>query len=268
MFNWFKSKIELKKSTDIMSSTHIKKGLKIGSEIIVPNNFQCLIFYKGKCFNTLTEGKYKMDNKIFAELINAQQKLKFKTKYVKLVCHYITLLNQKLVFKFKKQQFEVDFNIAEPIKFASLMLLHTYKVDNDYTLNMLISMFSELLLYIKGDYKKISPSSLESYGIAINSFAPINNKPSIFSKTPKSPINPNTEATQTDTNNQIRQDLSSNISDNSLKQTTENNNNNNNNTQTSSLAENKNTKLHICPNCNNSTKFNTTYCLRCGHKMQ
>ena len=146
MFNWFKSKVELKKHTDIMSSTHIKKGLKIGSDIIVGNNFECLVFYKGKCFNTLTEGKYKLDKKTFPELINAQQKFKFKTKYIKMVCHYINLLNQKLQLKFKKQQFEVDFNINDSFKFACLMLLHSYKVDNDYTLNMLNSMFYELLM--------------------------------------------------------------------------------------------------------------------------
>ena len=44
MFNFFKSKVELKKETSIVSSYHSKKGLKLGSEIIVPPNFELLVF--------------------------------------------------------------------------------------------------------------------------------------------------------------------------------------------------------------------------------
>ncbi|MBO5910532.1 MAG: hypothetical protein J6Q15_03385, partial [Clostridia bacterium] len=95
MFNWFKSKVELKKETSIMSSFYTKKGLKLGSEISVPNNFQCLIFHNDKCYNTLESGKYKMDKKTFNDLIERQQRRK-SNKYIKCVCHYVNLSPQKI----------------------------------------------------------------------------------------------------------------------------------------------------------------------------
>ncbi len=273
MFNWFKSKVELKKCSDIMSSSHIKKGLKIGSEIIVPNNFECLIFHKGKCFNSLTDGKYTMDNKTFAELINVQQKLKFKTKYIKLVCHYINLGNQKLVVKFKKQQFEIDFNINNSSKFASLILLHTFKVDNDYVLCMLKNVFHELVAYVKGDYKKITNSSLKDYGIVINNFSPLNNKTSILGSTKKT-IQSTFDKTQCDHEQQktevevLKQADTLSANNNIVQQNPNNNQITMQSNDTGSTAEKPQSSYHICPKCNNTTKFNTTYCLRCGHKMQ
>ena len=254
MFNLFKKKIELKKDTDIMSSVNYTNGLKLGSEIIIPENFECLIFNKGKCYHTLNSGKYKVEQKILPDLISSQQKLKIKLKYVRCVCHYINKSNQKLEIKFKKQPFEISFAIKNSIKFAELILLYSYKVDNEYVLNTLADVFFELLSYNKGNYQQINSTNLEDYGIIINSFTPLTKSNSIFkSKTlKKEPIVENIPPQQKIDNTPTV--LKETINDNKSESTTSN------------LHTER--SINRCPKCNNVAKFKTTYCLRCGHKLE
>ena len=272
MFNWFKSKIELKNSASIMCSSHNKKGLKLGSEIIVPSNFECLIFHKGKCFNTLSEGKYKMDKKTFAELIEYQQRRKFKVKYIKCICHYVNISTQKLEIKFKKQKFIVDFVIAEPIKFANLALLYTCKVDDDYTLNILNDVFYELLTHVKGDYKQINQSSLNDYGINIASFAPQGTKASIFNtsstQNDKNADNISASNAQTETAETSLEQQNSDINKTSLHESDLDTTAKEKTSPEASSTPKPQQTFPACPKCNNVAKFNTTYCLRCGHKLQ
>jgi hypothetical protein len=261
MFNWFKSKVELKKDTSIMSSFHNKKGLKIGSEIVVPNNFECLIFHKGKCYNTLKSGKYKMDNTLFKDLIE-HQKQKSKKKYVKCVCHYINLSSQKFELKFKKQIYVIEFKIDNPSIFTPLALLYTYKVDNEYILNTLNDIFYELLLHHKGDYKQIKNDSLKDYGIKITTFIPNNNNKSIFnnendtkSNNTSSILCNNNSSSQEQETNEIQETSSTKTKIETSQQ------------DTKSTPSNNQPTLPTCPKCNNIAKFNTTYCLRCGYKL-
>ncbi|MFQ6723898.1 MAG: hypothetical protein ACLRFE_01005 [Clostridia bacterium] len=258
MFNWFKSKIELKKDTSIMSSTHQKKGVKLDSEIIVPNNFEALIFYHGKLFYTLTSGKHKINNQSFEKLINIQKKHKSKFKYVKFVCHYVNLSIQEFNIKYKKQKYTIKFRIDNSIKFSELILLHTYKVDNNYVIQMLNDMFIELLIYLKADLQQISENSLIEYGIKIDTFTQTSKTNSIFSSCNNINNNPvindiKNKDLSTHTNNQkLQEDVKSPILENN------------------SMHENetKHNSKNTCSNCGNITKFSTTYCLKCGHKLQ
>lgn len=249
MFNLFKKKIELKNEKCIMSTVNNKKSFKIGSEIIVPDNFECLIYHKGKLYNTLTCGKHKLDKSTFATLIDTQQTAKFKNKYIKFISHYISISKQELVIKFKRQKFAINFHVDNSPKFAELMLLYTYKVDNDYAVSYLLDIFKELLIFHKGNYKSISNNSLTKYGIMIDSFLPISGKSSIFqnSSTNQATIN----NTTLENNN-----LTTNTNNTSPSQATIN--------PTPNLNQ---IKFPTCPKCGNSVKFKTTYCLRCGYKL-
>ncbi len=266
MFNLFKSKIELKKDNVIMSSIYLKSGTKLGSEIVVPKNFEVLVFHKDKLFHTLSSGKYKFEKKDFNKLIEYQQRKKPKLKHIKCVFHYINTTDQTLKIKFKKQYYIVTFNISNINNFVSLMLLHTYKVDNDYTINLLSEIFHELLTYNKGVYTNISSRPLNEYGINIISFLPENKKSSIFTM-PISKNNNTDNIKELENTNQNLEDVEN--SDNEIINDTSINNTTNENTNTQETVENVNTdEDKTCPNCKYISKFSTTYCLRCGNKLK
>ena len=254
MFNWFKNKVELKNDNSIMSSFYNKRGLKLGSELIVPTNFKALIYYNEKLYYTLNAGKHKVDISNMANLINAHKTRK-KVKNVKLVCHYINTSPQTLELNVKKQKYLVNFCIDNIEKFAEFMLLYSYKVDNDYVFCNLHDMFCELLAHNNGNCNNINKTSLINYGIIIESFANANQKASIFNQ-------------QNDINNQIQQPTGQETAQPiSQSQTNTPPQHENTDAQASNKSEVVN-NTQICPNCKNISKFNTAYCLKCGHKLQ
>ena len=265
MFKLFKKKVELKKENSIMHSFYTSKGVKLGIEIDVPDHFEMLVMHKGMLFNTLTSGKYKLDNKTFSELISSQKNRKTKQKYIKAVFHYINLSAQKLKIKFKKQYYCVDFLITDTAKFTDLMLLHTFKVDNEYSFNLLCEIFHELLLYNNGNYKNINEKSLDKFGISISSILPENNKSSIFN---------NKSTSQQSITSSQRKALDKNAENNNIKTSNENNKPTETITNKESLTTQNyqnqisQTQFPQCPNCGNIAKFNTIYCLKCGYKLK
>lgn len=258
MFNWFKKKVEIQNEDSIMSSTYIKHGIKVGSEIVVPNNFKCLIFNNGKYYLGLENGKHKISNDKFESLILAQSKTKRK-KHVKMVCHYINLAPQTLIINYKKQKYVVNFNISDTIDFANLLLLYAFKVDNDYTVNTLNDVFVEALNWLKGDYDKIDAEFFNDYGLTITSFKPENKKDSIFNNRDDLLINNHSQEKKTSTIN------SSSTTPTPVQVTTETITENK---PEPTQADTSKTQFPECPKCKNVTKFNTTYCLRCGYKLE
>ena len=255
MFNWFNKKVELKNTNSIMSSTYIKKGIKVGSEIIVPPNFKCLIFNNGKYFLGLDSGKHKVSNDKFESLILSQSKTKRK-KHIKMVCHYINLSTQTLTIKYKKQNYTVKFKICDTLDFANLLLLYTFKVDDSYTSNTLIDVFTEVLSWLNGDHTKIDAEFLKNYGIYIESFIQDNKKTSLFDNTKDLLIH--TSSNKQENNNQVSQ-----------TSTTTQSNKPNLETNSGGTAEQiPKIEFPQCPKCKNITKFNTTYCVRCGYKLE
>lgn len=257
MFNWFKKKVEIKNEQSIMSSTYVKRGIKIGSSIVVPSNFKCLIFNNGKFYFGLESGSHKISNDKFDSLIVDQSKTKRK-KHVKMVCHYINLSPQSITIKYKKQNYVVKFNISDTLNFSNLMLLYTFKVDSDYTLNTLSDIFVEGLAWLNGDYSKINTDFFENYGITISSFKPENQKDLIFGDKKDLLLQNQPEEQITTASNPTVAPLS-----NTQKSEIENIDNTKNTPTESPKAQSIE-----CPKCKNITKFNTTYCLRCGYKLE
>ena len=261
MFNWFKSKIELKDKGNIASSFHVAKGIKIGSEIMVPDNFECLIFYNEKYYFSLKNGKNKVDNNSFSPLIHKQNK-KGKLKNIKCVVHYVSKLEHNLKFKAKKKIFSVNFKISDSKKFLSLLLLYNFKINNEYTNAVLLDVFKELLSFNNYNSTQITPESLQTFGIQIINFCEQTSKKSIFKNTNQSTI-----IEQND--NEISQNTSV---DN--KEIAENNINETSNLIPSqqNVQENElrleTSQFPTCPKCKSIAKFNTTYCLRCGYKLE
>ena len=258
MFNWFKSKVELKNDKSIMSSFYSKGGVKLGSELVVPQNFKALIYYNEKLYYTLDAGKHKVDNANMASLVDAHKKTKKKLKNIKLVCHYINTTKQNMELTLKKKTYTIDFYIDNVNKFADLMLLYSYKVDNDYVYHTLYGMFIELLTYHSYDYKKINKTSLIDYGIVIESFVLDGKKASIFN---------NQNNTHHENNAKIQQPIPQEIVQptDKTQPIIESNQSINNTENLHTTSDTKQT--HICPNCNNVSKFNTAYCLKCGYKL-
>ena len=252
MFNWFRKKIELKNNNAIANSIDYKHGIKLGSEISVPCEFECLIFSKGKYFTTLKDGKYKIDDKVLPKLIKAQQKNAKKPKAVKLVAHYISTRNHELQIIAKKQKYKIDFCIKSNLKFTELILTFNYKIDDTYVLNYLQEIFHELLLFNKFNCDKITNTALESYGIYINEFKPLNTKKSMFSSKNNAvieetslPVMP-VLGQSSNTKDEIEQSVEQKQSEPPTPSTT------------------PQAKLYTCPNCGQATKFKTTYCIKCG----
>jgi len=283
MFNWFKSKIELKNEKIIMSSLDNKKGVKMGSDIVVPEHFECLIYNNGKHYNTLQSGKYRIDKADFSALINAEQKLKNKLKHVKFVAHYVCINSQQITLKIKKQKYLVDFKISNTLKFAEFMLLYAYKVDNDYTVQTLNDMFVELFGYNKYNYKQIPQNALEDYGLTINNIS-LEGKVSILSTdTSKSLFDARDALLQSkmphtkDEQNDLKTDSNTSHKANNLSsiQSVSNENTNIGTTSSTKVANSSNTQstsstqnFSVCTKCGHSVKFKTTYCLRCGYKLE
>lgn len=265
MFNWFKSKVELKNEKCIMSSTDHKRGLKIGSEIIVPNNFECLIYNKSKLFNTLTAGKHALESVTFEKLIKHQQKNKSKLRRLKFVAHFVSLSAQQIEFRHKRSKYIVSFTITKSVDFAELMLLYAYKVDNAYVSSYLAEIFEELLIDSGCNESKIDGDALKDYGISIQSFKSSNPKTSVLS----TPILKNDDS-QSNKNPAIEhQSSSSTVSQKAVvelspavqesdKQVEQN----------SARTTTKPSGPPPCPKCGNVCKFKTTYCLKCGHKLE
>ena len=257
MFNWFRKKVELKNENSIMASSSFKRGIKIGSEIDVPQNFKCLIFNNGKYYFSLDSGKHKVTADKFERLIFAQSRTRRK-KHVRMICHYINLSPQSIIVKFKKEQYLVKFSINEPLAFANLILLYAYKVDHNYTLNTIHDVFAEALSWLNGDYSKFNTALFNGYGIQVESCLPKNKKQSIFnsndnllvSSNDLSASNPNVSTTS---NNQPQEPFEQERSSTPPPE----------DSKTMS-----NSQFNECPKCKNITKFNTTYCLRCGHKLE
>jgi len=265
MFNWFKSKVELKDEKSIMSSISNNNGIKLGSEIIVPNNFECLIYHHGKYFNTLTSGKHKLENPAFESLIKYQQKHKSKIKRVKFISHYISTAQQQVEFNLKKIKYNVSFIIDDKIKFAELMLLYAYKVTPAYTYEYIIDVFKELLIYCNYDCNQIKDSSLKDFGITIKSFTNNKNKTSTF-------FNDNTANFSSNSIKENTMSTDQDITQNPSTETTENKHTNidisTNNTSDNNSTTHNNVNMLQCTKCGNITKFATTYCLKCGNKLQ
>ena len=243
MFNWFKKKIELKNENSIMSSVCERRGTKLGSEVAVPNNFECLIYCKNKYYQTLSQGKYKIEKSLLPKLF-ANNKKK-SSKRIKIVLHYVNKSNHKLEIIVKKIKYEIGFIIDDCIKFCTLMLLYNYKVDNDYVKSYLREIFEELIKSYHCNIGEIPQTALFDYGIKIIDLSN-NKKSSIFDNSvnktsdsqPQDTITPLDKESETDSiNDSIKEEPVSDIS------------------------------IKCCPKCKYPVKFDTKYCLRCGHQL-
>ncbi len=261
MFNWFKSKVELKNEKCIMSSADYKRGLKIGSEIIVPDNFECLIYNKGKLFNTLSTGKHVIEKYTFDKLIQRQQKNRSKIKRVGFVAHFVSLSTQQIEFTYKKSKYIVSFTVSDATQFADLMLLYAYKVDNHYVYSYLAEIFEELLIDCGCNEAQIAEDVLKDYGITIESFKSNTAKVSILHATSLSQTSPQKEK-------QVKPQEENPTSAPSAQPQTTPPPSASQEPQTSTRTTIKANTTPPCPRCGNVCKFKTTYCLKCGHKLE
>ena len=272
MFNWFKNKIELKSENCLMHSQYERKGFKVNANIVVPNNFECLIYYNSKHYETLKPGTYSI-NEVSKKILS---KIKKRVRRVKLIPHFISKINQNIEIVYKKNKYTIIFVVDDTIKFAEFILLYNFKTDNSYTTECINDMFCEVLNYYNNDYKSIPSNALANLGINIISISPKGGKVSIFN-TPAS-NQPQTSKQQLqhsdNTVNIVEYDSANSmekISDNQQSQQAistnvqeEHNDKTDDNVNNSTITHNHST----CPKCGNVVRFKTTYCLKCGYKLE
>lgn len=166
MFNLFKKKIELKTTKSIMDSIHEKSGVKIGTKIQIPKNYECLIYHNSKYYATLLEGEYEITQSLLPELFKKQNK-NLKKKRIKFIAHYINISPQKIEIKIKKNKYIINFIIMNSQNFAEFILLYTYKTDQQYSYYSLKSVFEECLKSFSIDNVDNINKHLNKLGIKI-----------------------------------------------------------------------------------------------------
>lgn len=259
MFNWFKNKIELKDTKCIISSISLKNGVKSGSEILVPDKFDCLIYTKNRYAYSLSSGKYKMEETHYPKLVG---KSKPRHKKIKFIAYYVSSETQHITIRHKKTLYDVLFKICDKLLFTEFLLIHNYKITNAYAINYLAEVFYEVLAYNKFNYTNIS-SPLAKYGIEIIKFDIQNKKSSIFNNPKKSQIYNSSE------NKKNLSEIKPKENENNLNDV------NTQSTNDNTLQEHKSkssqtsgaNNFYICKNCGNKTKFSTTYCIKCGASL-
>ncbi len=245
MFNFFKKKVELKNTNVLMDSVCHSKGLKVDSEITVPNNFECLIYYNSKYYTTLQSGKHKINATLLPNLFEKQSKKFKKHKKISLIAHFINTSKQKLKISYKKQVFVTEFQISNTINFAEWILLYTYQTDNTYTYSCVKDLLCELLARFS-TVEQINKISTH-FGVELKYLEKENTKSSIF--------NENNTTSIFDAPKQQSSTLE--YVDNSTPSTFDI-------PQPQPISKNSN---KICPNCKSVIKFTTLYCLNCGFKL-
>lgn len=280
MFNFFKKKVELKNTKVLMNSVYEKRGIKLDSEIAVPTNFECLIYYKSKYYSTLTSGKYQVNSSLVPTLFEKQAKQTKKRKRIKLVLHYINLSNQSIKFTYKKQKYVANIKVTNTQTFVEWMLLYNFKVDSSYAISNITDLLREILSRYN-DIKVINKISTK-FGITINSIEFETNKSSIFNESTSNANSNKSKQSIFNTNaiNEWNNNIDSSTSSTQFATTIQPNNAVTNNTTnqietdntTSTVAPNYQsnkveTKTNTCPNCKGILKFTTPYCIHCGFKL-
>ena len=253
MINIFKKKVELKNDKSLMHSHYEKKGLKLSSEIVVPDDFDCLIYHKGRLLTTVGSGSHKVDV-VARQLIDKHPTTKRKLKYIKIIPHFVSKSPQQLDVKVKNNIYSFEFCVGNSALFAEYVLLYAYKVDHNYTLECVYNCLAELISYVHGQHNRIQPAHLSSLGIKIIEVNAKSNKKSIFN-TFDGTISADKEM-QTNKIAEVKPEAI--ITSNQNQLTAEPN-------QPMPKQENA---APACPKCGNVTKFQAAYCLKCGHKLQ
>lgn len=249
MFSFLKQKIEIKPNIRLMHSIQ-NKSFKVGGEIIVPDNFVCLIFHNSKFYTELEAGSHVVERELCPKLFKKQFKAKGKNKRIALICHYINLTPKSLCFKHRHKEIFIDYELTSFKDFAEFILLYTYKTDDCYTEECLRD-------FVLSNIKILSNSNLE---ILNSIFSRIGIKLNNVKTTDILKVKPKDELDLLNTTNQSQQSYSHTQSNahspvDPIQPAPTN--------PTPSSQQG-----YTCPNCNAHIKFTTTYCIRCGYKLK
>lgn len=256
MFNLFKQKIDIKPSIGLMHSVQ-NKNFKVGGEIVVPENFVCLIYHHSKFYTCLDEGTHTVERDLCPKLFKKQFKSKGKNKRISLVCHYINVTPKPLKFKHKHEEISIEYELVSVRDFAEFVLLYCYKTDDGYTEECLRDF---ALSYIK----LLSNSNLE---ILNNEFGKIGIKIKNIAKTgdtKKSSNELDLLSVERETSADIDTAAKSINSPDQAPST-----HSKHESSVSNAAASLSQQVgYTCPNCGTKMRFSTTYCIRCGYKLK
>lgn len=251
MFNLFKQKIDIKPNIRLMYSVQ-NKSFKVGGEIIVPENFVCLIYHNSKFYTSLDAGTHVVENSLCPKLFNKQLfKSKGKNKRISLICHYINLTPKPLKFKYKHKEFCIDYELISFKDFAEFILLYSYKTDDAYTEECLRDFALSNIRILNNSNLEILNNIFSKIGLKLNSveiIAPLKIKPKdeldLLNSTVRSPVSKPSQpvATQAPKPSEVSSNLAQ---------------------QQPQISQGV-----TCPNCGIKIKFSTTYCIKCGYKLK
>lgn len=250
MFNIFKQKIDVKPNIRLMYSVQ-NKSFKVGGEIIVPENFVCLIYHNSKFYTSLEAETYTVEKSLCPKLFKKQFKAKGKNKRISLICHYINLSPKSIKFKHKHKEFCINYELTSFKDFAEFILLYSYKTDDVYTEECLRDFALSNIRILNNSNLEILNNIFCKIGLKLNSVEiidPLKIKPKdeldLLNSTthspvsnPAQPVQPEVAQTAKPSNSPDPQQPPSN-------------------------------QGVTCPNCGIKIKFSTTYCIRCGYKLK
>lgn len=278
MFNLFKKKVELKNTNTLMNSITTGKGLKINSEITVPTNFECLIYYNSKHYITLSSGKHTVNANLLPHLCEKQAKHISKSKRIKFIAHFINLSKQKLKIIIKKKQCLVEFKVINSLKFAEWILLYNYRTDNNYTSVCINDLFREIL--IRTSVIEQVNRIINKFGIAVtqleyehikSSFMEndlLDDKVSIFNDASTNILaNQNNITANSNINSGLKQESIVNQQNNPRTELIKKEQLSEGSFANDALNLSNQPAISQCPKCKTTIKFKTTYCLHCGYKL-
>lgn len=264
MFNLFKKKaIQSKDSSSFVESIINAQGAKLGTEINVSENYECLIYHNSKFYARLLSGKYKVETFLFPTLSQKQEKYIKSHKRIKFIAHFFSTKPHHLDVKIKNKIYGAEIQLKDCCKFAEFILLYKYRIDEKYALKYLAEIISELLL--KNNNHDVLNKKLGAIGVFCLNCEYIRQKHgSIFDNAQQFNVQTAIQpAPPIATIENIVQENKQAIPQASNSTTVET-------TSSSSLdaqAQSSNESNTTCPKCGYKRKFNETFCLNCGHKL-
>ena len=246
MFNLFKKKIELKNCSALMESVPCNDGIKVNTEINVPINYKCMLYYHSKCYLILDAGKYNINSALAQKLFEKQEKYVKQNKRVKVIFHYICLGEKDICVNIMKKSYIFKIMLTNIERFADFILLYNYKTDEEYT-NACIKDLLEFSIKTSPSTKDIASynTKFEPFGFKIVNINLKSNSSFNYMFDNKDTSSNGEQRLQNQLNTQViinRQLNTPNIKDNQQD-------------------------CNRCPKCNKEIKFRTTYCINCGYKL-
>lgn len=273
LFN-FNKKIKLKNTDEIMT-TLINKNVKLETKIEIPDNYVGLVYYHDYFQFSLPAGTHTMHKDSFYQIVKKNEKKNKASKKptFNFNIHYVSLNDMEMEIAYQKKNksrqkvncvLAIKFKIDQAETFAKEILATSYRTTTDRTSRYLHDWFKQFASKVNfkniTDKQKLIQSAtkfFKNYGISILD---------VSLKTDA--INRLYSDNSNDNSHENMEIASFSSSNNTSSLNDSQNNMLPNNSNNGSLPQNVvQQNVRFCPRCQSKLLDGSTYCLRCGFKV-